>query len=95
MIGKHSARRGARWRRKGAQARGTGAAATATDGAATATGAAAGRNADRDAGAAERGELGYRPNVNQVRHEPMPASHDADQRQEAVVRNEELGTGNG
>jgi hypothetical protein len=34
-------------------------------------------------------ETGYRPSVNQRRHEPMPASHHDDRRQEAVVRNEE------
>jgi hypothetical protein len=34
-------------------------------------------------------ETGYRPSVNQRRHEPMPASHDADHGQEAVRRNEE------
>jgi hypothetical protein len=32
---------------------------------------------------------GYRPSVNQRRHEPMPASRHDDARQEAVVRNEE------
>jgi hypothetical protein len=36
-------------------------------------------------------DIGYTPRVNQVRHEPMPASEHDDQRQEAVVRNEELG----
>jgi len=34
-------------------------------------------------------QTGYRPSVNQRRHEPMPASHDDDLRQEAVIRNEE------
>ena len=34
-------------------------------------------------------QTGYRPGANQRRHEPMPASHDDDLRQEAVVRNEE------
>lgn len=34
-------------------------------------------------------QTGYRPSVNQRRHEPMPASHQDDLRQEAVVRNEE------
>jgi hypothetical protein len=32
---------------------------------------------------------GYRPSVNQRRHEPMPASRHDDLRQEAVIRNEE------
>ncbi len=85
MIGKHSRRRGALGHRKDAQAPGSGAATAATDGAAS-------PSADRDADAAQLEELGYRPNVNQVRHEPLPASHDADQRPEAVVRNEELGS---
>lgn len=35
------------------------------------------------------GETGYRPGVNQRRHEPLPASHHDDPRQEAVLRNEE------
>jgi hypothetical protein len=34
-------------------------------------------------------QTGYRPSVNQRRHEPMPASRHDDPRQEAVVRNEE------
>jgi hypothetical protein len=34
-------------------------------------------------------EIGYRANVNQVRHEPMPASTYAERDQEAVRRNEE------
>lgn len=34
-------------------------------------------------------ETGYRPSVNQRRHEPLPASHHADHDQEAVLRNEE------
>lgn len=34
-------------------------------------------------------QTGYRPSVNQRQHEPMPASHEDDPRQEAVVRNEE------
>jgi len=34
-------------------------------------------------------QTGYRPSVNQRRHEPMPASRHDDVRQEAVVRNEE------
>jgi hypothetical protein len=35
------------------------------------------------------GQTGYRPSVNQRRHEPMPASRHDDPRQEAVERNEE------
>jgi hypothetical protein len=38
-------------------------------------------------------QTGYQPSVNQGRHEPMPASHHDERRQEAVVRNEELGSG--
>jgi hypothetical protein len=38
-------------------------------------------------------ESGYRPNVNQVRDEPIPASHDEDLTQEAVVRNEQYSGG--
>jgi hypothetical protein len=34
-------------------------------------------------------QTGYRPSVNQRRHEPMPASRHDDPRQEAVIRNEE------
>lgn len=34
-------------------------------------------------------QTGYRPAVNQRRHEPMPASRDDNPRQEAVIRNEE------
>ena len=44
--------------------------------------------ADRDAQDCTR-ETGYRPSVNQQRHEPLPASHHADRGQEAVKRNEE------
>jgi len=40
-------------------------------------------------------QTGYRPGVNQRRHEPMPASRHDDARQEAVVRNEEHARGNG
>jgi hypothetical protein len=36
---------------------------------------------------------GYRPSVNQRRHEPMPASHHDDLRQKAIVRNEEHARG--
>jgi hypothetical protein len=39
--------------------------------------------------AREAEETGHQANVNQVRHEPMPASHHDDPRQEAVERNEE------
>jgi len=46
------------------------------------------RAADREARDWAR-QAGYRPAVNQRRHEPMPASRDDDLRQEAVVRNEE------
>jgi hypothetical protein len=34
-------------------------------------------------------DIGYQPSVNQVRHEPMPASTHAERDQEAVRRNEE------
>jgi hypothetical protein len=34
-------------------------------------------------------EIGREANVNQVRHEPMPASQHDDRRQEAVERNED------
>jgi hypothetical protein len=34
-------------------------------------------------------KTGYRPSVNQRRHEPLPASRHDERRQEAVVRNEE------
>jgi hypothetical protein len=34
----------------------------------------------------------HQANVNQVRHEPMPASRHDDPRQEAVERNEEHGS---
>ena len=50
---------------------------------------------DQRLGAAEReardhaDQTGYRPSVNQRRHEPMPASRHDDLRQEAVIRNEE------
>ena len=37
----------------------------------------------------ELDDLGYRPNVNQVRDEPIPASHEEDPRQEAVEQNEQ------
>jgi hypothetical protein len=40
-------------------------------------------------------QTGYRPSVNQHRHEPMPASRDDDPRQEAIVRNEEHARGDG
>jgi hypothetical protein len=46
------------------------------------------RAADREARDWSK-QTGYRPGVNQVRHEPMPASRHDDRRQEAVVRNEE------
>jgi len=34
-------------------------------------------------------DTGYRPAVNQRRHEPLPASRHDERHQEAVVRNEE------
>jgi hypothetical protein len=34
-------------------------------------------------------KTGYRPSVNQRRHEPLPASRHDERRQEAVIRNEE------
>jgi hypothetical protein len=34
-------------------------------------------------------DIGYRPSVNQVRHEPMPASSHDERDQEAVRRSEE------
>lgn len=37
----------------------------------------------------EAEQTGHQANVNQVREEPMPASHHEDPRQEAVERNEE------
>jgi hypothetical protein len=37
-------------------------------------------------------ETGYRPSVNQRRHEPLPASRHDERRQEAVIRNEEHAT---
>ena len=36
-------------------------------------------------------DTGYRPSVNQRRHEPLPASRQDERRQEAVLRNEEHG----
>jgi len=46
------------------------------------------RTAEREAGD-HASETGYQPSVNQRQDEPMPASHQDDPRQEAVVRNEE------
>ena len=46
------------------------------------------RTAEREA-SEHASQTGYRPSVNQRRHEPMPASRDDDLRQEAVIRNEE------
>jgi hypothetical protein len=48
-------------------------------------------NEDRDqAGEDDEPDgIEHRANVNQVRHEPMPASHHADPDQQAVQRNEE------
>jgi hypothetical protein len=48
-----------------------------------------GRNSEADEEQLE--DIGYEPQVNQVRHEPMPASADDEQRQEAIERNEQLG----
>lgn len=49
-----------------------------------------GRRRAAESEAAEHADqTGYRPSVNQRRHEPMPASHHDDLRQEAVIRNEE------
>lgn len=49
---------------------------------------------DRDRREAEGAEeqlrdIGYRPNVNQVRHEPIPASDHAERGQLGEMRNEE------
>jgi hypothetical protein len=57
----------------------------------------AGRGSRRRAGTDQAGddaaewqrETGYQPNVNQARHEPMPASHHAPRGQEAEVRSAE------
>ena len=49
------------------------------------------RRDGRSAEERQLADIGYQPQVNQVRHEPMPASEHDDQRQEAIVRNEELG----
>ncbi len=38
-------------------------------------------------------DSGYRPNVNQVRDEPIPASHEESPRQQAVERNEQFSGG--
>jgi hypothetical protein len=46
------------------------------------------RTAEREA-SDHASQTGYQPGVNQRRHEPMPASHHDDLRQEAAVRNEE------
>ncbi|MBO0775678.1 MAG: hypothetical protein J2P34_05140 [Actinobacteria bacterium] len=45
------------------------------------------RHGGEDAGDELEGMF-YQPNVNQRRHEPMPASHDDERRQEAVRQNE-------
>lgn len=56
---------------------------------------AAGRDQDQPARAAGKADQAdetarnHQASANQVRDEPMPASHDDDPRQEAVVRNEE------
>jgi len=46
------------------------------------------RTAEREA-SEHASQTGYRPSVNQRRHEPIPASRHDDPRQEAVIRNEE------
>lgn len=46
------------------------------------------RTAEREA-SDHASQTGYRPSVNQRRHEPMPASRHDDPRQESVIRNEE------
>jgi hypothetical protein len=56
-----------------------------------------GRGSRRRAGTDQNGneaakwqqESGYQPNVNQARHEPMPASHHAPRGQEAELRSAE------
>ncbi len=48
-----------------------------------------GQDADSQADQEYLRDIGYRPNVNQLRHEPMPASTFADRGAEAVRRNEE------
>jgi hypothetical protein len=46
----------------------------------------------RDSADEERlADIGYQPQVNQVRDEPVPASADDEHRQEGVERNEQLG----
>jgi len=47
---------------------------------------------DNKQGAADSDQelAGYQPSVNQVRDEPIPASHEEDPRQEAVERNEQF-----
>lgn len=44
----------------------------------------------RPAERSEQDDMGYRPSVNQVRDEPIPASHEENPRQEAVERNEQF-----
>ena len=49
-----------------------------------------------DSGRAAReftAQTGYRPSTNQAREEPVPASHQEDHDQAAVLRNEEPGPG--
>lgn len=43
--------------------------------------------------ASQLGDLGYKPSANQVRHEPMPASHHADRGDEAAGEGAETGSG--
>jgi len=47
------------------------------------------REAAESEAAEHADQTGYRPSVNQRRHEPMPASRHDGLRQEAVIRNEE------
>lgn len=51
------------------------------------------RQADDERNAGEAGETGHQANVNQVRNEPVPASHHDDRGQEAVTRDEEHARG--
>jgi hypothetical protein len=50
-------------------------------------------HADREPAQEGRAATGHRARVNQPRHEPMPASHGADNDQSAVGRNEEHSAG--
>ena len=48
-----------------------------------------GSKPDRDEAAGQGTEIEHQANTNQVRHEPVPASHDDERRPAAVQRNEE------